>query len=224
MRTRCPACNVLFNVQKAQLLQADGLVRCGQCEHIFNGYERLEVKIAKNTEPQNPETVKRMLLGKKYRHPAITALSALTIMIAGFAIVLQLAYFERARLLQQPALRHTVNAICARLTFCAIPAKRDLQKIQLQSRNVYSHPNLEQSLIVNAVINNAADFSQPYPILQVSMSNIRGQVIAERYFQPNEYLPDTEHKKLFAPGATTAIHLELVDPGQNALAFELDFL
>jgi predicted Zn finger-like uncharacterized protein len=39
MYTQCPKCHALFVVTSQQLRAADGMVRCGQCEHVFNGRE-----------------------------------------------------------------------------------------------------------------------------------------------------------------------------------------
>ncbi len=40
--TTCPACNTAFRVTPEQLSAHRGDVRCGQCQHIFNGLEKLE--------------------------------------------------------------------------------------------------------------------------------------------------------------------------------------
>ncbi len=40
--TRCPNCNALFRVSEAQLHSHDGLVRCGDCRHVFDARSRLE--------------------------------------------------------------------------------------------------------------------------------------------------------------------------------------
>jgi hypothetical protein len=74
------------------------------------------------------------------------------------------------------------------------------------------------------MIVNGANFSQPFPVLLVSMSDIHGKVVAERYFRPAEYLPENSDSRGMQPGKAVPVSLEVMDPGQNALAFELDFL
>lgn len=39
--TRCPACGTAFKVVADQLKISDGWVRCGQCQHVFDGNEHL---------------------------------------------------------------------------------------------------------------------------------------------------------------------------------------
>src|SRR4030067_1473963 len=41
MYPRCPECNTLFNITAKQLAVAQGIVRCGQCLHVFSALEYL---------------------------------------------------------------------------------------------------------------------------------------------------------------------------------------
>ena len=42
MYTKCPECQAIFRVTEEQLSIAEGLVRCGICDAIFNGREHIE--------------------------------------------------------------------------------------------------------------------------------------------------------------------------------------
>lgn len=42
LATRCPACQTTFRVVADQLKLRQGLVRCGQCRHVFNGIEQMK--------------------------------------------------------------------------------------------------------------------------------------------------------------------------------------
>ncbi|MEJ2115208.1 MAG: zinc-ribbon domain-containing protein, partial [Gammaproteobacteria bacterium] len=42
MYTKCPECRAVFRVTTEQLNMAEGLVRCGICDSIFNGIEYIE--------------------------------------------------------------------------------------------------------------------------------------------------------------------------------------
>ena len=50
--TRCPACNTVFRVAPPQLQARNGMVRCGRCLTVFNGFGTL----ATAPEPPTPET------------------------------------------------------------------------------------------------------------------------------------------------------------------------
>jgi predicted Zn finger-like uncharacterized protein len=222
MQTECPTCKAIFRVQKEQLKQADGLVRCGQCESIFNGYDHL----LKNRDKvaHTPEMLKRMLLGREETTPAATIGWSLTITVATLALLLQIAYIQREWLVSQPPFGSYVESACLKMPWCTLQPKRDLNQLQMVSRNVYSHPNIDKALMINAVITNIAQFPQPYPTLLVSMSNVRGQIVAQRYFKPGEYLQLNNVQSLMEPGKAIPVSVEVIDPGQDALAFELDFL
>ena len=42
MFTKCPECQAIFRVTEEQLGMAEGLVRCGICDAVFNGRENIE--------------------------------------------------------------------------------------------------------------------------------------------------------------------------------------
>ena len=56
--TRCPACSTLFKVVPDQLRVSEGLVRCGQCDLVFNANAYLKpyaagTYLTSNTNPKN---------------------------------------------------------------------------------------------------------------------------------------------------------------------------
>ncbi len=232
VNTQCPDCKTLFRVTKSQLAQAGGQVRCGQCGCIFSGFvqmvgdksdKRADKKDKKTSA--TPDLFKRMLLTRAGQPGKwVTAGWSLGAALLCLGLLLQMAYVERERLLKHERIGFYLADWCQRIPRCVLPPARDLSRVQLVSRSVYSHPNIEGVLIVNAVITNSAAFSQPYPVLLISMSNIRGQVIAERYFTPVEYLIAESDSAGMEPGKSVPVTLAVMDPGQDAMAFELDFL
>ncbi len=222
MQTKCPTCQSVFRVQKEQLKKADGLVRCGECQAIFNGYDHL----LKNREKvaHTPEMLKRMLLGREEKSAMAIVSWSLIITLTALSLLLQLAYVKREWLASQPYIGQYVGTLCQHMTWCTLKPKRNLAQLQLVSRNVYSHPNIENALMINAVITNTAPFPQPYPTLLVSMSNVNGQIVAQRYFASSEYLQLNTEQMLMQPGKAVPVSVEVLDPGRDALAFELDFL
>lgn len=236
MNTQCPDCKTVFRVTKAQLTQADGQVRCGQCGCIFSGFVQLMTektdkranKADKGDKKTSttPDIFKRMLLVPSARAGKWARLGwSLGIALSCLILLLQIAYIERERLLKHERIGFYIADWCQRIPRCQLPRARDPGRIQLVSRSVYSHPNIGGVLIVNAVITNAATFNQPYPVLLISMSNIRGQVIAERYFAPEEYLAEGVRDSAgMEPGKSVPVTLAVMDPGQDAMAFEMDFM
>ncbi len=152
-----------------------------------------------------------------------TALWGGLIALLGLILVGQVAYLKRDVLAQVPSLRPAVAQLCA-LTGCELPPLRDLSAIQIESRDVRSHPERPNALVVNATFVNTADFVQPFPVMRLRFTDIQGRVVAERQFQPREYLgPDIDIERGMPPGVPIHITLEIADPGQEAVNFEFDF-
>lgn len=51
--TRCPKCHSDFAVRLEQLQALDGLVRCGECAHIFDGFAALQSQLPTLTQRPN---------------------------------------------------------------------------------------------------------------------------------------------------------------------------
>ena len=63
MITRCPECSTLFKVVADQLKISDGWVRCGRCDHVFDGAANLQddsvAETTVATPPRLPPSSKR---------------------------------------------------------------------------------------------------------------------------------------------------------------------
>lgn len=133
-------------------------------------------------------------------------------------------YADRTRLQQSSLTRPLVSVVCA-VAGCELASANHLDQLLVIRRNVYTHPTVGDALIINIVFRNQATVAQAYPRLAISMSDIMGKVVAERVFQPHEYLqqpPDVVLEKIQAD-QTVEVSLEVKDPGDQAKSFELEF-
>ncbi len=137
------------------------------------------------------------------------ALLALTLAAQG-------AYFYRAELTTLPLLGEA-----CRMIGCALPARRDLRRIEVLNRDVRPHPQTEQALLVSLTLVNRAAFAQPFPTLEMSFSDTDGRLVALRRFAPAEYRP-TEAASM-TPGEPVPLRLELRDPGARGVSFRFRF-
>jgi hypothetical protein len=77
---------------------------------------------------------------------------------------------------------------------------------------------------------NNSYFAQPYPVMEIDFSDIRGDTVAARRFLPTEYLPhndqqiDNKQLHLLQPNTNTSFSLEVQDPGAQAMTYEFNFL
>lgn len=108
---------------------------------------------------------------------------------------------------------------------CTDSTKRDLTRIAALSTNVQRHPGIEGALLISATLRNDAPFPQPYPLVEVKLLDVQGDVIALRRFKPTEYVNDSaERAKGVMPEVLVPLVFEVVDPGIDAVTFEFDFL
>ncbi|MEZ5461458.1 zinc-ribbon and DUF3426 domain-containing protein [Dokdonella sp.] len=148
--------------------------------------------------------------------------------IAGSLILLMLlaaeiAWAERQLWLNDSGLRPVIADICAKVG-CEIPLRRDEELLQLASRDIRPHPSVPGALIISATLQNSADFPQPFPVVEITLSDLDEQRIAMRRFRPSEYVSDAKTLASgLAPAAKAALVFEVADPGKNAVAFEFRF-
>lgn len=168
-----------------------------------------------------PPNIRHEASESKRYASAIWSLLAIVMVLTA---TLQVIFFNRDVLANKPGLRPYMLSFCE-LAHCKISELRDLSRLELSSKNVYSHPSVDNALMITAVIVNQAEFAQRFPVLQISFTNLVGDVIMARQFKPGEYLnADEENLTEMQPGLPIQITLEVVDPGNNATAYEFNFI
>jgi len=241
MQTECPHCNTVFHVSEAQLEQADGQVRCGHCLAIFtadNPYNTADYQpdgtreeSLKELEPTHivadvipPELRAETRKGKARFGFVGTLIITLLILTAIAGLFLQYAYYNRNNLVKITELRPWLDIMCKQAN-CTLPPPKDRRLIILSSKNIFSHPNTENALMVSASIVNQADFAQDFPVIELRFENVRGEAIAGRRFSATEYLgiPEDQISKM-QPDVSVNINLEIKDPGDDMVSYEFEFL
>ena len=137
----------------------------------------------------------------------------------------QLTYFRAHELVNLiPSSRPILEAFCEKIE-CHYSGPRDTKKIQLLSRDVRLHPKEKKALLISAAMINNAQFAQPYPNIHVRLSDISGNVVAERIFNSKTYMGKLSNPFLLMKSKTPVhINFEVVDPGKDAVNFEFTFL
>jgi predicted Zn finger-like uncharacterized protein len=157
--------------------------------------------------------------GARRRWPWMVGSATLSLLLAA-----QIAYAEREYLLAQPSLRPLVERACDAID-CELPLRKQSSDLTLLTRDIRPHPSVRGALIVSATLRNEADFSQAFPLVEITLSDLDENRVAMRRFQPREYVGDARAiSSGIAPGATAALVFEVLDPGKNAVAFEFRFL
>lgn len=161
-----------------------------------------------------------LLSPARRRHGLLWAalIVALALLLAG-----QYVWFMRDRLAQSPRYRPWIERLCEQFG-CRVQLRKDLTKLRLLSRDVMIDPGNHGTLLVNATMVNTAAFAQAYPVLEITLSNARGERTAMRRFQPEEYLPQgTNIMSGMPPDTPIDIHLKLVNPDGDIASYQFGF-
>lgn len=104
------------------------------------------------------------------------------------------------------------------------PLFRAPDEIEIISREMRTHPARPGVLLLTATVVNRASGRQAYPDIDVTLIDVRGQRLSRQLFQPGDYLKrTTELRTGMTPGAYLGLEIEILDPGEKAVGFELQF-
>lgn len=261
MFTQCNHCKAIFRVTMKELTAAQGLLRCGECNTVFDAMkalsttlpeERRFIQIEESAPVPLPEMYEAALAtppnsimekifprkktfsssdaeesshsvapDNQHNKPShkflIIGVSALALLL-----IMQLLYSSRDWLARMPVTANLTQEACEMLG-CTIHTPRDVSKINLLSRNVYSHPNTPGILTISLSIQNDATFAQPYPLIEISFLDQKNELVALRRFTPEEYLKNFQNG-LMETGNPRELVLNISDPGQDAIRFQFRFM
>ena len=166
-------------------------------------------------------------LPESWQHQAISLTDIGSGVAIGFLLLLlclQWVFFNRAELAADERWRPMLERGCS-LVNCEMPLRTDASLIDIVSRAVRKHPTISDVLLVNVTFKNTADFTQSYPVLEVSFTDQSGDSIAMRRFRPAEYLDSKADPAAGLPaGVPVPVVLEVVDPGEEGVSFQFAFL
>lgn len=250
MFARCPKCQAVFRVTPAQLQARGGMVRCGHCHAPFRADLNQVVDPAgvpaTPTVHEEPPTAqkkkkrKRRVASPLPEEPAIPELAlefpmlrprvpaavwALGITLALAVLAGQLGYLYRADISRVPQLAPVVEQFCA-LIGCEIRPPHDVRRIELLDRTRISpHPSFENVLRIRVVMVNRASFAQPYPQMEVSLTDSNGALLARRQFSHRQYLGDAQPGNVnMAPDVAVNALLDVTNPDGRASGYEIRLL
>ena len=247
MFTRCQGCHTVHPVNAALLAQGDGRYRCAKCNKTGNALESLFdtwpepgrqptprgdmplLGVALSLDPHGeaeaaPEdsdaadAPKQSHRLKLQRTVWITAAAVLALIIA-----LNLASFYRKPIMDWPALQSTLVRLGIKQA-PAVPPFSDLSRIELISREMKPHPARPGVLLLSATMVNRAERTQSYPNIDITLLDHRNRRVSRQLFSPADYLTrSSELRRGMLPNAYLSFSIEMLDPGEQAVGFELQF-
>lgn len=249
MYTRCPECQTAFRVTVAQLKARDGLVRCGRCDSIFRadlhlfaapaaaarGAEEeteseafidLAAEAASASESPAPDTraeipiVSDLSLLRPRRSLVATALWSTSAVVLAAVLLAQFAYFYRHELAQLPGMRPRLADAC-RAVGCEIASLTDKTLPELLQTSIAPHPRYTNALRIRASLVNRTQHPQPLPLLQISLTDSDGKILARRAFAPRDYLDPGTPATPLGPHVVVQAMLDVTNPENKAAGYEV---
>lgn len=165
-----------------------------------------------------------------HQHPQGERRSGLRLVLSLFllllllaALALQVSYLLQAPMRAYAPLTPWLDLVCKVLPCRA--ADTPFDDLRIVSREVISHPSSQRAVLVNATLINQGSSAVAFPLLELGFKNFNGDTVARRRFQPNEYLADElDIAAGIPPKQLIRLSLELLDPGEAAVAFEFGFV
>jgi Zn-finger nucleic acid-binding protein len=214
----CPHCHHLLDVA---LHDNPALSQCPDCGGVIGN------EISDETEPVPAEITTEpapSFTRNTTPHPRPrenrwqwAALIALALLLG-----VQILLADREHFGADATWRPVLNVMCK--TFgCKLPPWREPQAFTMLSRDVRPSPDAPGTLLVQATFRNDARWSQPWPALQLSLSDADGRSIGARVFSANEYLDKSVTQTELSPGQSAQVSLRLREPETPTSSFTFDF-
>lgn len=138
------------------------------------------------------------------------------------ALALQVVNHYRDALAANAALTGPLSAVYSVLGVKLAP-RWDIRAYDVRQFGAAVTGATTGEIVVRASVKNSASRAQPLPLLRVTLQDRFGNRIAARDVPPSDYLPSSGARSALLPaGGRVDATMELVDPGSQAVGFEID--
>jgi len=137
-------------------------------------------------------------------------------------LTIQVVHHYRHDLAANATLNGPLTSIYAVLGIPLVP-RWDLNAYEVRQLGASTAPDAPGRITVRASVKNGARQAQPQPLLRVTLQDRFGNRIASQDVSPQSYLPRAiPRSSLLSAGQRIDAEMTFVDPGSNAVGFEID--
>lgn len=133
----------------------------------------------------------------------------------------QVVHSQREQLIRKPGLGPLIAQTYS-LFGQSLAVPTDLSAYELRQWGAANDPDETDRLLLRASIVNRASYAQPYPLLRLALQDRFGATLGVRDIEPKDYLPGSGAPGLLGPGQRADAEIRIVDPGREAVGFEMD--
>jgi len=136
-------------------------------------------------------------------------------------LIAQISHFYATELSRYPQFTPVIERYCV-YTGCVVLPQQDIGLIELNRARVTPDPKYRNVLQLRASLINRATFSQGFPLIEISLTNGNGQVVARRAFSSEFYLTEENAAEKTMPiNVRFPVRLDFINPENSASGFEV---
>ena len=211
----CPYCQSRFKVAEDQITQHQGLVCCGHCFTLFKAQGHTQAS-AENTKRSSDN------LNKTTTKSVCKNSLAVFMLLLLLSAVLQTVYFLRAEISWRfPSSQVYLKLACKKIG-CDIALAKQINLLLLDDTDLLEDEQRLGLMYLSSSIVNQAEFSQAYPTIELTLTDIEDRAKYTRQFSPHEYLDNEADAKLgLAAGQSLKLTLPLANPDQSIAGYRV---
>lgn len=197
-----------------QTREPDGLESAGSAAPLGETREATQT----NTSQQSVESVFEL----RTQRPRVELAWRIGAVVLAIGLLLQIVNHYRDALAANSALRGPLSTVYAALGVKLAP-RWDIHAYDVRQLGASVAGATAGQIVVRASVKNSASRAQPLPLLRVTLQDRFGNRIAARDVPPGDYLPSSvAPSSLLAAGSRVDATMVFVDPGPQAVGFEID--
>lgn len=175
-----------------------------------------------NRDPTIPTISELSFVPKRRRLPPVVgAIGNLALLLL---LVGQVMFFYPNEVAQFQILKSSVADFCQALG-CRIEPPAPPAPPELNETTIAPHPRFANALRIRAVMVNRAAATQPLPLMEVSLTDSNGALVARRTFEPRQYLerPQPAAGRM-EPNVAINTLIDVMNPDGKAVGYEVKLL
>jgi predicted Zn finger-like uncharacterized protein len=133
----------------------------------------------------------------------------------------QVVHSQREKLVREPGVGPWIARAYA-LFGAPLATPTDLAAYELRQWGAANDPLQPERLMLRASIVNRAPYAQPMPLLRLALQDRFGSTLGVRDIAATDYLPGEGTPRLLESGQRADAEIRIVDPGKDAVGFEMD--
>lgn len=144
-----------------------------------------------------------------------------SLIVLSATLALQIILVERETLARNPAWRPALGQLCL-LAGCQLSSWRQPDAFTVVNQSIEADPKQAETLIVQLSFRNSAQWPQPWPQIELALTDINGQTIGLRRFRPKDYVNEDQDREIKA-GQTVSVEIAIQEPAGKAAGFAFGF-